>query len=329
MLAMCLKSFHQQLQPVELEKPEPSDNEVLVRILACGVCRTDLHTIDGELPNTRLPVVPGHEIVGKVAAMGSNVRDMKIDDLVGVPWLAETCGHCKCCLSGKENLCDNAHFTGYDKNGGYAQYTLANSQFVVPLPSTIDPVSAAPLMCAGLIGWRSYRFCGSAERLGIYGFGAAGHIIAQIAVQQGRKVYAFTRPGDNSTQDFARELGAVWSGGSDERPPELLDAAIIFAPAGGLVPAALAVLGKGGTVVCGGIHMSDIPSFPYALLWQERSVRSVANLTRADAAEFIEALKKCSVETSTHIYDLKNANQALDDLRHGRFDGAAVLVPPG
>jgi propanol-preferring alcohol dehydrogenase len=300
---------------------------VLIEVLACGVCRTDLHVIDGELPHPKLPIVPGHEIVGRIAAVGPGVRGFAPGARVGVPWLGAACGICAYCLSGRENLCDAPTFTGYTRDGGYATHTLANARFCYALPDQLDPAEAAPLLCAGLIGWRSYRMAGEAPALGLYGFGAAAHILAQVATWRGRRVYAFTRAGDTAGQDFARSLGAVWAGGSDATPPEPLDAAIIFAPVGALVPAALAAVKKGGRVVCGGIHMSDIPSFPYRLLWEERQLVSVANLTRRDAYEFLAVAPRAGIRMQITRYPLDQANEALSDLREGRFEGAAVLIP--
>jgi alcohol dehydrogenase, propanol-preferring len=307
--------------------PAPGAGEVLIEIAACGVCRTDLHVVDGELPDPALPLVPGHEIVGRVAALGAGVTDLTVGERVGVPWLGFTCGACPYCRAERENLCDRPLFTGYSRDGGYATHTLADARFCFALPAAADPVALAPLLCAGLIGWRSYRMAGPGETLGIYGFGAAAHILAQVAVWQGRRVFAFTRPGDETAQAFARRLGAVWAGGSDLAPPEPLDAAIIFAPVGALVPAALAAVKKGGRVVAGGIHMSDIPRFPYSLLWEERELVSVANLTRADAREFLAIAPQAGVKTATVPYPLARANEALADLREGRLQGAAVLVP--
>jgi alcohol dehydrogenase, propanol-preferring len=286
-----------------------------------------LHVVDGELTHAKPLVVPGHEIVGEVTTVGEGVSRFAVGDRVGVPWLGDTCGDCRYCTSGRENLCDDARFTGYTFDGGYAEYTLANDGYCIPIPDSYAGVEAAPLLCAGLVGYRSLKMAGECERLGIYGFGAAAHIVAQVARWQGREVYAFVRPGDEAAKRFARELGAVWTGNSDERPPSELDAAIIFAPAGQLVPAALAAVAKGGTVVCGGIHMSDIPSFPHRLLWGERVVRSVANLTRADGEEFFAIAPRVPVKTQTKAYPLSAANEALDDLRNGRLQGAAVLVP--
>jgi propanol-preferring alcohol dehydrogenase len=324
---MVLDRPGEQLRPAELPMPEPGPGQVLVRVSACGVCRTDLHVVDGDLTETKLPIVPGHEIVGQVVAMGEGVTRYQEGDRVGIPWLGWTCGRCRFCASARENLCDDARFTGYQIDGGYAEYTLADARYCFPIHGGYDDAEAAPLLCAGLIGYRSLRMAGEAERLGIYGFGAAAHIVAQVAKHQGRRVYAFTRAGDVQAQAFARELGAVWAGSSDQRPPEELDAAIIFAPVGPLIPAALRAVAKGGTAVAGGIHMSDIPSFPYAILWGERVVRSVANLTRADAEEFLALAPKVPVRTTVQPYPLADANRALADLRAGRLRGAAVLLP--
>ena len=325
MRAMLLEHPGQPLRLAEVAVPVPGPGQVLVAVSACGVCRTDLHVRDGELAAPKLPLVPGHEIVGRVAALGPGVADLEPGQRIGVPWLGHTCGACAFCQSGQENLCDDAAFTGYTLNGGYAEYTVADARFCFPVPEACSDLEAAPLLCAGLIGYRSYRMAGEARRLGIYGFGGAAHILAQLAVQQGREVFAFTKPGDAEGQAFARELGAVWAGGSGELPPVPLDGAILFAPVGALVPAALRAVRKGGTVICGGIHMSDIPAFPYELLWGERSVKSVANLTRRDGLEFFAALRQCRVHTAVHAYALEQANEALEDLRHGRFQGAAVL----
>jgi len=327
MRAMVLERPGTALVPTERELPQPAAGEILVRVEACGVCRTDLHVVDGELPEPKLPIIPGHEIVGQVAALGADVAGFQIGERVGVPWLGATCGVCPYCRSGRENLCDHPLFTGYTRDGGYATHTLADARFSFPLDESSDPAEEAPLLCAGLIGWRSYRMAGEGSALGLYGFGAAAHILAQVAVWQGRRVYAFTRSGDATSQDFARALGAVWAGGSDEMPPEPLDAAIIFAPVGALVPAALAAVKKGGRVVCGGIHMSDIPSFPYRILWEERQLVSVANLTRQDAREFLAVAPQAGIKMKVTRYPLTQANAALDDLRHGRFEGAAVLIP--
>ena len=297
-----------------------------MRVEACGVCRTDLHVVDGELPDPKLPIVPGHEIVGRVEAAGEGVA-LAPGARVGVAWLGHACGHCAYCRSARENLCDTPLFTGFTRDGGFATHTIADAAFVFPLSEDLDPVAAAPLLCAGLIGWRSLKMAGDGQTIGIYGFGAAAHIIAQVCRWQGRRVFAFTRPGDAASQAFARSLGAEWAGGSNDRPPAPLDAAILFAPVGALIPAALAAVRKGGRVVCGGIHMSDIPSFPYRLLWEERSVASVANLTRADGEEFLDLAPRAKVRTTTTPYPLDKANQALDDLRAGRLEGAAVIVP--
>jgi len=296
-----------------------------VRVAACAVCRTDLHVIDGELPNPKLPLIPGHEIVGRVEKLGDGVSEFKVGERIGIPWLGWTCGKCKFCQSNRENLCERALFTGYTIDGGYAEFTVADARFCFRIPEVYDDVSAAPLLCAGLIGYRSLRMTGDAERIGIYGFGAAAHIVAQVAHHQGRKLFAFTRPGDATAQRFALAMGADWAGGSDEMAPEKLEAAIIFAPIGALVPAALRGLERGGIVVCGGIHMSDIPSFPYTDLWQERRICSVANLTRRDAVEFLEIAPRIPVTTETRTYPLAQANDALEALRSGQLTGAAVL----
>jgi propanol-preferring alcohol dehydrogenase len=308
--------------------PRPGPGELLIKVRACAVCRTDLHVVDGELPHPKLPLIPGHEVIGTVVAVGDGTPAAP-GERVGVPWLGWTCGACPYCRSGRENLCDRAAFTGYTRDGGFAEYLVADHRYCFPIPASYSDINAAPLMCAGLIGFRSLRAAGNAKRLGLYGFGAAAHIVAQVAVKEDRAVYAFTKPGDRATQAFARSLGAVWSGGSDTLPPEKLDAAIIFAPAGPLVPAALRAVDKGGTVVCAGIHMSDIPSFPYDILWQERVIRSVANLTRADGEAFLRVAPAVPVTTTVEPYPLADANAALDDLRHGRFDGAAVLTMDG
>lgn len=311
--------------------PVPADGQVLIRVSACGVCRTDLHLLDGELPDIPYPVVPGHQIVGRVLALGGGVDPAKLQvgQRIGVPWLGWTCGTCDFCRRGEENLCDLARFTGYQIDGGYATHGVADARYVFPVPEGYEDLAAAPLLCAGLIGYRSLRMCGTAKRVGFYGFGAAAHVIAQVASWQGREVYAFTRAGDETAQRFARELGAVWAGGSDETPPAPLDAAILFAAAGELVPAALRAVRKGGRVVCGGIHMSDIPSFPYSILWGERRVQSVANLTRRDGDELLALAPRVPVRTQVQVYPLEQANEALADLRAGRFSGAAVLVMPG
>lgn len=327
MRAQLLTAAHRPLAMTDLPPPEPAAGEVLIAVRACAVCRTDLHIIDGELTRPKLPLVPGHEIVGTVVETGAAVDRFRVGDRVGVPWLGWTCGVCEFCRSGRENLCDRARFTGYQIDGGYAELTVADQRYCFAVPAGFDDIAAAPLLCAGLIGYRTLRLAGDGERIGIYGFGAAAHIVAQVARFQGRQVFAFTKPGDRAGQDFARGLGAAWAGGSDAAPPEKLDAALIFAPVGALVPAALAATKKGGTVVCGGIHMSDIPAFPYALLWEERVLRSVANLTRRDAEEFLALAPRAGVITTTRRYPLADANQALADLRDGRLEGAAVLVP--
>ncbi len=326
MHAMVLEQQGQPLHLREIPRPQPGPQQVLVKVLACAVCRTDLHVCDGDLTEPKLPLVPGHEIVGVVASVGKQVDPALEGQLVGIPWLGETCGDCEYCKSGRENLCDRARFTGYDIDGGYAEYTVAHEHFVLPLDSTSDPLHAAPLLCAGLIGYRSLRMAGDAKKLGIYGFGAAAHIITQVAQHQGREIYAFTRPGDVDAQAFARELGVQWAGNSGDTPPATLDAAIIYAPVGDLVPTALRDVRKGGVVVCAGIHMSDIPSFPYNILWGERTLKSVANLTRADGEEFFELIRQYPVETRVTAYPLEQANEALDDLRNGRLRGAAVLL---
>ncbi|HMC09977.1 MAG TPA: zinc-dependent alcohol dehydrogenase family protein, partial [Pirellulaceae bacterium] len=318
MLAMVLHEPGQPLVAEDHPAPQPSVGQVLLKVKACGVCRTDLHVVDGELPPPKPLIVPGHEIVGEVVASGQGANRFAVGDRVGVPWLGGACGDCKYCTSGRENLCDRARFTGYTLDGGYAEYALANEDYCFAIPAEFADEQAAPLLCAGLIGYRSLKMVGDPERLGIYGFGAAAHIIAQIARWQGREVYAFVRAGNEAAKQFALDLGAVWAGDSNERPPIELDAAIIFAPVGALVPAALAAVARGGTVVCGGIHMSDIPSFPYRLLWGERVVRSVANLTRRDGEDFLAIAPRVPVRTQTQRYPLANANQALDDLRHGR-----------
>ncbi len=315
------------LKPVERDLPVPGPGQVLVRVQACGVCRTDLHVVDGELPGGQIPIVPGHEIVGSIERAGPDVVGLATGDRVGVPWLGWSCGVCEYCRTGRENLCPGARFTGYDIDGGYAGYTVADARYAFKLTEASPPADLAPLLCAGLIGYRSYRMTGNGRRLGIYGFGAAAHLVAQVAVHGGREVYAFTSPGDAEAQAFARELGAVWAGASTETPPDPLDAAIIFAPVGRLVPEALSRVAPGGTVVCAGIHMSDIPSFPYRILWQERSVRSVANLTRQDARDFLALAPRVPVRTHVRTYELADANRALADLRAGRLQGAAVLVP--
>ncbi len=323
---MLLEKVGAPLVSRNLAPPRPNPDQVLVRVSACAVCRTDLHISDGELSPPKLPLILGHEIVGRVEALGDNANRFRVGDRVGIPWLGWTCGQCKFCQSNRENLCDNARFTGYTIDGGYAEFTVADQRFCFPIPYVFDDVRAAPLLCAGLIGYRSLRKTNDAKRVGIYGFGAAAHIITQVACFQDREVFAFTRPGDLEGQKFARKLGAVWAGDSDDSPPEKLDAAIIFAPVGALVPTALRALDKGGTVVCGGIHMNDIPSFPYRDLWEERAICSVANLTRSDGEEFLEIAARVPVQTATQTFPLEEANEALAALRDGRIKGAAVLV---
>jgi alcohol dehydrogenase, propanol-preferring len=324
---MVLTTPRTALQEMDLPDPQPARDQLLIRVRACGVCRTDLHLVDGELPNPKLPVVPGHEIVGTVVERGSDADRFATGDRVGVPWLGWTCGECRYCQSARENLCDRARFTGYTLDGGYAEWVVADQRFCFRLPEFYSDAEAAPLLCAGLIGYRSLVKCGEARRLGFYGFGAAAHIITQVARYQGREVYAFTRPGDLAGQEFARKLGAVWTGGSDDLPPEPLDAAIIFAPVGALVPQALKAVDQGGVVVCGGIHMSDVPSFGYETLWGERSVCSVANLTRRDAEELLALAPKVPVRTRVQTFSLSEANEALNRLRQGAIEGAAVLLP--
>ncbi len=325
MRAMVLERPGEPLQLTELPRPTPGPGQLLLRVHACAVCRTDLHVVDGELPSPALPLVPGHEIVGLVEARGAGAERFAPGDRVGVPWLGWTCGVCRYCRSGRENLCDRARFTGYQINGGYAEYTVADERFCFPIPASYSDRSAAPLLCAGLIGYRSLRAAGDAGRIGLYGFGAAAHIVAQIARAENRRVFAFTRAGDIAGQQFARNVGAEWAGGSDEPPPEPLDAAIIFAPVGPLVPVALRHVVKGGTVVCAGIHMSDIPAFPYEILWGERIVRSVANLTRRDGEEFLTLAPRVPVHTTIETMPLATANQALERLRTGEVTGALVL----
>jgi alcohol dehydrogenase, propanol-preferring len=323
---MILDVPGEPLRVAEVAPPEPGEGQVLLRVHCCAVCRTDLHVVDGELPNPRLPLIPGHQIVGTVERIGEHTDGFTVGERVGVPWLGWTDGECRYCLSGRENLCENARFTGYQIDGGYAEYALADGRFCFSIPESFPDLQAAPLLCAGLIGHRSLRFAGDAERLGLYGFGASAHIVAQVASHEGRRVFAFTRPGDEEAQEFARELGAEWAGSSEEVPPEELDAAIIFAPVGALVPAALRAVARGGTVVCAGIHMSDIPSFSYDLLWEERSVRSVANLTRQDGLDFLALAPEVPVRTEVMPFPLEAANEALEALRGGRVRGAAVLV---
>jgi len=327
MRAMLLDAPGRPPHEADVPVPAVAPGEVLLRVRACGVCRTDLHVVDGDLPSPKLPLVLGHEIVATVERAGAEVSGVRTGDRVGVPWLGWACGECRFCRRGAENLCPRARFTGYQVDGGYAEYTVADARFVHPLPPGLSDVDAAPLLCAGLIGYRTLRLAGDAERVGIYGFGAAAHLVTQIARHQGRRVFAFTRPGDVAAQEFARGLGAVWAGDSSGTPPEPLDAALIFAPVGDLVPRALAAVEPGGVVVCGGIHMSPIPSLPYELLWGERVLRSVANLTRRDGTEFLRLAADAGVRPETHAYPLARAGAALEDLRHGRFTGAAVLVP--
>src|SRR5467141_778925 len=325
MRAMVLEEPQHALQLRDVPKPKPGKGQLLVRIATCAVCRTDLHVVDGELPDPKLPLIPGHQIVGRVEQIGTGVEGFSIGDRVGIPWLGWTDGDCAYCRSNRENLCDRAKFTGYNIDGGYAEFTVADARYCFHLPDESDDVDLAPLLCAGMLGYRSYRKTGDAKRLGIYGFGNAAHLIAQVAIYQNRKVFAFTRPGDKAGQESARSLGAVWAGGSDEMPPEKLDAAIIFAPVGALVPAALRALAKGGIVVCGGIHMSDIPSFPYVDLWNERVISSVANLTRRDGEEFLRIATRIPVKTKLKTFPLEEANTALDKFRAGKLEGTAVL----
>jgi alcohol dehydrogenase, propanol-preferring len=336
MRAMILEAARQPLRLVDLPMPKPNSEQVLIRVHACAVCRTDLHIVDGELTHPKLPLILGHQIVGTVEAIGDacgkppsgrlRVHNFTIGQRVGVPWLGHTCNHCRYCLSDRENLCDYAEFTGYNLDGGYAEYTVADYRFCFPIPANYPDLQAAPLLCAGLIGYRAYRMTGNAEKLGFYGFGSAAHILIQLAGYQGRQVFAFTRSGDTQGQEFARQLGAIWAGDSDILPPEPLDAAIIFAPIGKLVPAALRAVCKGGVVVCAGIHMSDIPAFPYEILWQERILRSVANLTRKDGEEFLELAPKVPIRTEVNSFALSEANEALDALRSGKIEGSVVLV---
>ena len=325
MRAVLLERPKAPLRLAEIDRPEPQAGRILIRVRACGVCRTDLHIVDGELPNPKLPLVLGHQIIGRVAKVGPGAARFLAGDRVGVPWLAWACGQCRYCRSGRENLCDNAKFTGYSVDGGYAEYCVADERFCFPVPEGYSDLHAAPLMCPGLIGYRSLKLAGDAERVGFYGFGSAAHILIQVAQAQGRRVFAFTRPGDAKTQAFARELGAQWAGGSDESPPEKLDAALLFAAVGELVPVALRAVAKGGTVVCGGIHMSDIPSFPYALLWEERAIRSVANLTRSDAEEFLDIARRLPIKTEVQTFPLEAANEGIEATRSGRYRGTAVL----
>lgn len=329
MRAMLFERRGTPLHLVDLPLPQPGRGAVLIQVEACGVCRTDLHLVDGELPNPTLPVIPGHEIVGRVVSVGDQVAELRIGQRVGVPWLGGTCGTCRFCASGRENLCDNARFTGYQINGGYAEFTVADARYCFPLPDAGDAAQLAPLLCAGLIGYRALRLAGEAQRVGIYGFGAAAHIVAQVLKFQKREFFAFTRPGDTTSQDFARGLGARWAGSADQSPPATLDAALIFAPAGPLVPAALRHLEKGGRVVCAGIHMSEIPAFPYEILWGERSICSVANLTRDDGLEFLDLAPRVPIRCEVHRFSLARANEALEQLRRGAFQGAAVLTMGG
>jgi propanol-preferring alcohol dehydrogenase len=324
--AMMLETIGHPLREMELPLPQPEFGQLLVKVRACAVCRTDLHVVDGELAAPKLPLLPGHEIIGTIVARGAAVEQFAIGDRVGIPWLGWTCGVCHYCASNRENLCDQARFTGYTLDGGYAEYALADARFCFAIPQFYSDTDAAPLMCAGLIGYRSLVKAGSARRLGIYGFGAAAHIVVQVARYQGRQIFAFTRPGDHPAQDFAKALGAIWAGDSDQLPPEPLDAAIIFAPVGGLIPLALKAVAKGGRVVCGGIHMSGIPAFPYSLLWEERMICSVANLTRRDGDEFLALAPRVPVRTQVQTFPLSEANEALDRLRRGEIRGAAVLT---
>jgi len=327
MHAMMLKKIGAALEWTDLPDRQPGPGEIRVKVAACGVCRTDLHVVDGELPDPKVPIIPGHEIIGRIDLIGTGVEGLSVGERVGLPWLGHTCGACPYCIGGQENLCDRPLFTGYTRDGGFATAAIADARYAFPLGESGSDVALAPLLCAGLIGWRSLVIAGEDKKLGLYGFGAAAHIIAQVAKWQGRSVFAFTRPGDVATQAFARSLGAEWAGGSDEMPPEPLDAAIIFATVGDLVPLALKAVHKGGRVVCAGIHMSNIPSFPYRLLWEERQLVSVANLTRQDGIDFLRLAPEIGIITQTTSYPLNQANQALADLRAGRFDGAAVLVP--
>jgi propanol-preferring alcohol dehydrogenase len=326
MRAMVMEKAKTPLREMEIPTPQPAADQILIKVNACGVCRTDLHILDGDLTRPRLPLVPGHQIVGEVTGVGKNVSRFVLGDRVGVPWLGYTDGTCRYCQAGQENLCKNAQFTGYDLNGGYAEYSVADQRYCFPLPSGFSDAEAAPLLCAGLIGYRSYRLAGeNVEKIGLYGFGASAHIIIQVAVFQGKQVYAFTVPGDSEKQAFARRLGADWAGGSDVMPPEPLDAAILFAPVGALVPVALQAVRPGGTVVCAGIHMSDIPAFPYSILWEERVLRSVANLTRRDGEELLQIASQAKVKTQVTEFPLAQANEAIDLFRHGKIQGAAVL----
>ncbi|NIP39492.1 MAG: zinc-dependent alcohol dehydrogenase family protein [Candidatus Dadabacteria bacterium] len=326
MKAMILEEAGSPLTSKDIPAPVPSSDQFLVKVKACAVCRTDLHIIDGELKEPKLPLVLGHEIVGEITELGGSVNNFKVGDMVGVPWLGKTCGNCRFCKSGKENLCDHARFTGYQIDGGYAEYAAANHSYCFTIPEDYSPINAAPLLCAGLIGYRSYKMVKDSKKIGLYGFGAAAHIIAQVAVFEGKELYAFTKPGDKEAQEFAIKLGCKWAGDSDKIPPEQLDSAIIFAPVGRLVPTALKSVVKGGTVVCAGIHMSDIPSFPYDILWGEREIKSVANLTRKDGEQFFKIAPKVPVKTEVETFPLEQANEALNSLRDGKINGAAVLV---
>ncbi|NGX53393.1 MAG: putative alcohol dehydrogenase AdhA [Chlamydiae bacterium] len=325
MRAMVFKGAQSALELQEVEKPKPKAGQVLIKVGACGLCRTDLHIVDGELPHAKLPLIPGHQIVGVVEELGQGVKDIHVEDRVGVPWLGRSCGECKFCQTGRENLCDHALYTGYQIDGGLAEYCVADGHFIFPIPQNYDDLQAAPLLCGGLIGYRALRMTEGAKRIGFYGFGASAHILIQIVNHRGGEVYAFTRKDDEKTQRFAKKLGAVWAGGCETLPPAKLDAAIVFAPEGALIPQALRAVAKGGIVVAAGIHMSDIPSFPYEILWGERVVRSVANLTRADGIEFFELAPQIPIKTEINPYPLEMTNEALDDLRHGRFSGAAVI----
>lgn len=326
MRAMVMEKAKTPLKEMEIPTPQPNPDQILIKVNACGVCRTDLHILDGELTRPKLPLVPGHQIAGEVVGVGKNVSRFTSGDRVGVPWMGYTDGTCRYCQADQENLCEHAQFTGYDLNGGYAEYTVADQRFCFALPPTYTDSEAAPLLCAGLIGYRSYRLAGEhVEKIGLYGFGASAHIIIQVAVFQGKQVYAFTVPGDTEKQAFARRLGAYWAGGSDEIPPDALDAAILFAPVGALVPVALRAVRPGGTVVCAGIYMSDIPSFPYSILWEERVLRSVANLTRRDGEELLQIATQAHLRTQVTVFSLAKANEAIDQFRHGKIEGAAVL----
>ena len=329
MQAMVLDAPREKVRMRCIPRPQPDPDQLLIEIAACAVCRTDLHVVDGELPHPKLPIIPGHEIVGRVIARGADVRDFAVGERIGIPWLGWTCGHCRYCLTGRENLCPNARFTGYQIDGGYAEYTVADARYCFRIPDRYSDSEAAPLLCAGLIGYRALKMTGNARRVGIYGFGAAAHIAAQILHYQGRKLFAFTRPGDAAAQEFANKMGAAWTGGSDTTPPEELDAAIIFAPVGALVPVALRAICPDGIVVCGGIHMSDIPAFPYDILWREKRLVSVANLTRRDAEEFLKLAPQVPIRVTTESFPLSEANTALTRLREGKLTGAAVLIPDG